>query len=161
MRATFRMASASTAHDPETPPRFSCALPDMRAGPPDGSMRHFHPAPSGRSRRTNPAPEGRTDSSERHPPRATRCCRDRNIRAGDKTVALHGLHIAGLPPQNKNVLGPGFLQNLDIRAIRRPNRDRAIHREFHVPCSGSLGSCSRDLFAQVGCRNDLFGHDTR
>ena len=56
-----------------------------------------------------------------------------------------------------HIIVADILQHLDIGSIEGSHGERAIHREFHVPSSGSFHSGSRDLLAQVSSRNNDLG----
>jgi len=47
--------------------------------------------------------------------------------------------------EQEKVLGAHFVAQLDIRAVERADRQRAIHRELHVAGTGRLLARRRDL----------------
>src|SRR5258708_35690286 len=63
-------------------------------------------------------------------------------------------YFFGMQTKNENIVGSHLLQHLDICSIERPDGKRTVECEFHVTRPGSLHSCSRDLFTEIGSGND-------
>ena len=73
--------------------------------------------------------EGRAESVEDPPhPRVVVVDLPGRVRAG----VLHPLELVGGVAEDEDVLRAHLLHDLDVRAVERPDRQRAVHRELHV-----------------------------
>ncbi len=57
-------------------------------------------------------------------------------------------------PEEEEVLGADRVTDLDVRAVERADRERAVHRELHVPRARGLEACGRDLLREIDGRVD-------
>src|SRR6267154_2922140 len=57
--------------------------------------------------------------------------------------------------KDKHILGADRIANLDIGAVEGPERQRTIHREFHVAGSRCFPAGGGDLFGHIGGGNDF------
>ena len=73
---------------------------------------------------------------------------------------------AGLPPlldlvrgqaEDEDVVGADAVADLDVGAVERADRQRAVQRELHVAGAGGLHAGGRNLLRQIGRRNDVLG----
>ncbi|OQA24790.1 MAG: hypothetical protein BWY59_02034 [Verrucomicrobia bacterium ADurb.Bin345] len=61
---------------------------------------------------------------------------------------LHGL------PEQEEVVRAHLLANLDVRAVERPDGQRAVQGELHVPGAAGLSARRADLLAQIARGDD-------
>ena len=73
------------------------------------------------------------------------------------SVAAALLHLVRLETEDKDVVHPDTIANLDIGPVEGPNRERAVERKLHVARAGRFHPCGRDLLGQIGRRNDRLG----
>ena len=78
--------------------------------------------------------------------------------AADKGVrvvahALQRVDLGGQHAEDDLVLVAGGIGDLNIRAVQRAQRDRAVQHELHVAGAGSLGAGQRDLLGNLGGRH--------
>jgi hypothetical protein len=67
------------------------------------------------------------------------------------------IYLVGGHPEEKEVLGPHPFADFHIGAVERADGQRAVQREFHVAGARGLLAGGRDLFGQVGGRDQPFG----
>ena len=66
----------------------------------------------------------------------------------------HRRDLFGGVTEDEDVLVAHGVPDFDVRAVERPDRERTVEGEFHVPGSGSFHPGGRDLFREVRSRND-------
>src|SRR5215475_12232708 len=71
-------------------------------------------------------------------------------------ISTQLLNFLGLQAEDKNIFLADLLHNLDIGTVERADDQNTIHRELHVACPGSFSPRSRNVFAEIGSKNDLF-----
>ena len=67
------------------------------------------------------------------------------------------LHLVGRHAEQEHILVAHALTNLDVCAVERAERDRAIDHQLHVAGTGGLLTRNGDLLGQVGSRDDDLG----
>ena len=55
------------------------------------------------------------------------------------------------------VFHSGALNNFDIRPVERTERHRAVEHKFHIARAAGFGAGGRNLFGDVGGRDQFFG----
>ena len=66
----------------------------------------------------------------------------------------NGPDFVRLQAEDEDVLRADLIADFDIGAIQRPDGKRAVQRELHIAGTGGFFSRGRDLFAEIGGRND-------
>jgi len=66
-------------------------------------------------------------------------------------------HLLRRKTEEKEILRAHLLAQLDVRAIERADRERAVHAELHIARAGGLLAGGRDLLGQVGGGDDFLG----
>ena len=56
--------------------------------------------------------------------------------------------------KDKDIVSTDMIQHLDIRTVQRTDSQRAVKRKLHVTGAGSFRPRQRNLFRQIGRRND-------
>ena len=65
------------------------------------------------------------------------------------------MHLPGGQAEQEEVLRAHLLADLDVRAVERADRQRAVQRELHVAGPARLLARRGDLLRQVGRRIDV------
>ena len=60
----------------------------------------------------------------------------------------------GLETEQEEILGADFLADLDVGAVHRADRQRAVHLELHVAGARGFLARGRDLLRQIRRRID-------
>ena len=66
-------------------------------------------------------------------------------------------HLVDVHAEDEDVVLADLVSDLDVRAVERADRERAVQGELHVAGAGRLGSGKGNLLGEVGGGNDLFG----
>ena len=71
--------------------------------------------------------------------------------------ALQRVDLGGQHTEDDLVLMAGGVGDLNVRAVQRAQRDRAVQHELHVAGAGCLGAGQRDLLRDLGGGHQALG----
>jgi hypothetical protein len=77
--------------------------------------------------------------------------------AGVDPASPRGLDFGGGQAKDENVFVAHEIAQLDIGAVERADRQRAVQRHLHVSGPGGFHARGRDLLGQIDRRDDHFG----
>ena len=66
------------------------------------------------------------------------------------------LHLCRAHAEDKDIVSADLLANFHICTIHRADCQRTVQHKLHIACTGSLLARSRNLLADICCRNHLF-----
>ncbi len=70
-------------------------------------------------------------------------------------------HLFNGMTEDKDILFTHLLGNLDVRAVQRPDSERAIQRQLHIAGAGGFLTGSRNLLGDIRRRDQFFPPPTR